>query len=160
EQQLNVKTFGGLRDIPGLTIMADNIEDRLSIISFYFEDIHYNLVVKLLNDRFGIQARGGCSCAGTYGHYLLHVDKYTSKRITDKIDEGDLSTMPGWVRLSLHPTTTDEEVEYIVESLRQIKRHVKAWEQDYVYDPRTNEFTHKDGWRQLQQTVEGWFASE
>lgn len=94
EKELVRSLFKGLREIPGLVLLADHIEDRLGMLSFYFTDIHYNLVVKLLNDRFGIQARGGCSCAGTYGHHLLHVDHYTSKRITDKIDGRDLSSKP------------------------------------------------------------------
>lgn len=157
EQQLVQKAFDGLRQIPGLTILADNIQHRLGIISFYFEKIHYNLVVKLLNDRYGVQVRGGCSCAGTYGHYLLHVDQYTSKRITDKIDEGDLSAKPGWVRLSLHPTTTDREVEFILNALREIEKNAQEWTKVYMYDLHTNEFRHKDDRGELQQAVEQWF---
>ncbi len=91
EDELVHIAFEGLRKIPNLHILADNVEHRLGAISFYVDDIHYNLIVKLLNDRFGIQVRGGCSCAGTYGHYLLHVDPNRSRRITEKIDEGDLS---------------------------------------------------------------------
>jgi selenocysteine lyase/cysteine desulfurase len=150
--------FRELRGVPGLHLLADNLEDRLGIFSFYFDSIHYNLVVKLLNDRFGIQARGGCSCAGTYGHYLLHVDKFTSKRITDKIDEGDLSNKPGWVRLSAHPTMTDAEMEYILDAVRQIGRHAKEWEQDYLYDRHSNEYTHRADHGQLRRTVEEWFT--
>ncbi len=157
EQQLVQKAFDGLRQIPGLTILADNLQHRLGIISFYFEKIHYNLVVKLLNDRYGIQVRGGCSCAGTYGHYLLHVDQYTSKRITDKIDGGDLSTKPGWVRLSLHPTTTDRELEFILNALREIEKNAGEWEKVYTYDSHTNEFRHKDDRGELQQAVKQWF---
>jgi selenocysteine lyase/cysteine desulfurase len=160
EHRLVSKTLTGLREIPGLTILADNIEHRLGIISFYLEEIHYNLVVKLLNDRFGIQTRGGCSCAGTYGHYLLHVDKYASKRITNKIDEGDLSIKPGWVRLSLHPTTTDEEIDYILGAVHEIRRNAKQWESDYTYDPHTNEYTHQLDRGKLRQKVEGWFKLE
>ena len=156
EQQLVQKAFDGLRQIPGLTILADNIQHRLGIISFYFEKIHYNLVVKLLNDRYGVQVRGGCTCAGTYGHYLLHVDQYTSKRITDKIDEGDLSTKPGWVRLSLHPTT-DRELEFILNALREIEKNAGEWEKDYTYDAHTNEFRHKNDRGELRGTVGGWF---
>ena len=157
EHQLVRKLFTGLRAIPGLTILADSYEDRLGLISFYFEKIHYNLIVKLLNDRYGIQVRGGCSCAGTYGHYLLHVDHYTSKRITDKIDEGDLSTKPGWVRLSVHPTTTDEEVDLILSALREIQLNADAWSRDYTYDAHTNEFRHKTGDAHQKKSVDQWF---
>ncbi|MHB9013559.1 MAG: aminotransferase class V-fold PLP-dependent enzyme, partial [Ignavibacteriaceae bacterium] len=62
EKYLVKTAIYGLRKIPGLHILADNIEDRLGAISFYVDKIHYNLLVKILNDRFGIQMRGGCSC--------------------------------------------------------------------------------------------------
>ena len=80
EHEIVAALLGGLRSVPKLHLLAGHIDDRLGIISFYVEDLHYNLVVKLLNDRFGIQVRGGCSCAGTYGHYLLHVDPQRSGR--------------------------------------------------------------------------------
>ena len=106
-----------MKKIPALHILAGNIEHRLGAISFYVDNIHYNLIVKLLNDRFGVQVRGGCSCAGTYGHYLLHVDPNHSKTITDKIDQGDLSEKPGWVRLSIHPTMTDNELRTTIDGI-------------------------------------------
>ena len=90
EQALLAVLLQELRAIPRLHILADHLEDRLPIVSFYVEELHYNLLVRLLNDRFGVQVRGGCSCAGTYGHYLLHVDPNRSQRITGKIDQGDL----------------------------------------------------------------------
>ena len=158
EEELKPKIFRELRSIPGLHILADNIEERLGIFSIYFDDIHYNLVVKLLNDRFGIQVRGGCSCAGTYGHYLLHVDQFTSKRITEKIDEGDLSGKPGWVRFSIHPAMTTAEVDYILNAIREVGQKSKEWERDYVYDRHSNEYTHKADNGQLRRTVEEWFT--
>ncbi len=142
EHELLAKTFPVLRDIPGLVILADHSEDRLGVISFYVEGIHYNLIVQLLNDRFGIQVRGGCSCAGTYGHYLLHVDWEKSHMITDKIDAGDLSAKPGWVRFSLHPTMTTEELEFSANAIREIVENVDEWGRDYRYDNHTNEFSH------------------
>jgi selenocysteine lyase/cysteine desulfurase len=134
-----------LRTIPRLHILADHLESRLPIVSFYVEDIHYNLLVRLLNDRFGVQVRGGCSCAGTYGHYLLHVDPNRSSRITDKIDQGDLSEKPGWVRMSLHPTTTTAELQALVEAVRECVRHATEWGADYRYSSRTNEFSSANG---------------
>jgi hypothetical protein len=99
-------------------------------------------MVKLLNDRYGIQMRGGCSCAGTYGHYLLHVDPTRSKRISDKIDQGDFSLKPGWVRFSLHPTMTDKELDYILSAIEEIIINAKSWSQDYTYSSHTNEYCH------------------
>lgn len=157
EEQLLRMAFDGLRPIPGLRIMADHLEDRQSIISFYVEGIHYNLIVKLLNDRFGVQTRGGCVCAGTYGHYLLHVDPVQSKRITDKIDDGDLSEKPGWVRVSLHPTTTDDELEYIVDAIAKIVRNHGQWGRDYTYSSTKNEYQPVAGEPWGTDELEAWF---
>lgn len=157
EHELGKLMFNRMRAIPHLTILADNVEDRLCMFSFYFDNIHYNLVVKILNDRFGIQARGGCSCAGTYGHYLLHVDQQHSKSITDKIDAGDLSEKPGWVRISLHPTTTNGEAIYITDALSQIENKINLWRDDYLYDPHTNEFRHKNESGALAKMTQSWF---
>jgi selenocysteine lyase/cysteine desulfurase len=160
ETEMLPMAFDGLRRIPGLRILADHIEDRLCIISFYVEGIHYNLIVKLLNDRFGIQTRGGCSCAGTYGHYLLHVDPAQSKHITDMIDHGDLSEKPGWVRLSLHPTTTDEEMEYIVDAIGKIVKSHGEWGREYEYSAASNEYLPVAGEPWGEEELEAWFELE
>lgn len=157
EIQIVPKIIAGLMSIPGVHLLANEHEDRQPIFSFYVENMHYNLMVRLLNDRFGVQARGGCSCAGTYGHYLLHVDPTRSRRITDKIDDGDLSDKPGWVRLSFHPTSPDDEIEACVEAVREVVRHREAWGQDYGYDPHTNEYRHRDGDNAAQERVRSWF---
>ncbi|WP_042355456.1 aminotransferase class V-fold PLP-dependent enzyme [Bacillus rubiinfantis] len=140
EQELLTLLFPQLEEIPRLHILEGHIKKRQGIISFYIEDIHYNLVVRLLNDRYGIQVRGGCSCAGTYGHYLFQIDKTSSKLITAKIDKGDLSSKPGWVRFSIHPIMTNEEVIFFVKALREIVANIKKWEKEYVYDVKTNDY--------------------
>ncbi|MBN1559436.1 aminotransferase class V-fold PLP-dependent enzyme [candidate division KSB1 bacterium] len=157
EATLVRRLFEGLRAIPNIHILADSIEDRLGIFSFYVHSMHYNLMVRLLNDRFGIQVRGGCSCAGTYGHFLLHVDPQRSKSMTDKIDQGDLSAKLGWVRLSIHPTMTDDEIAYILDAIRQIVRYGDSWGKDYRYDPRSNEFIHKEKPSNISKMVEEWY---
>jgi selenocysteine lyase/cysteine desulfurase len=159
EKELIARAFSGLRKIPGLHILADPIEDRLGVISFYFDSIHYNLVVRLLSDRFGIQVRGGCVCAGTYGHYLLNVSHEKSKAITDKIDRGDLSEKPGWVRLSIHPTMTDLQLGYILEALKEIRKNHDKWIVDYAYDRNTNEFRYSGGFKDIIR-VDPWFELE
>ncbi len=140
EELLLKAAFQKLKPIPNLHILADNVEKRLGIISFYVDNIHYNLIVKLLNDLYGIQVRGGCSCAGTYGHYLLHIGPQLSRKITDQIDHGDLSAKPGWVRLSIHPTTTDAELEFIVEAIADIVKNISGYEKDYNYLVSQNQF--------------------
>jgi len=144
EQELLKIAFEELPKINGLRILADNIRERLGVISFYMIGIHHNLVVRLMNDRFGIQLRGGCSCAGTYGHFLLDVDVQISKEITDRIEAGDLSGKPGWVRLSLHPTMTNDELHFIIDALKQLTYNHEEWRNDYMYSRKTNEFYHKD----------------
>jgi hypothetical protein len=114
-------------------------------------------VVKLLNDRFGIQTRGGCSCAGTYGHYLLNVDRPTSKSIEEKILNGCLSKRPGWVRMSIHPTTTNAEVDLICEAVKEVSLNFKQWGEDYRYDPVKNEFTHGTHNTIEKKITENWF---
>jgi selenocysteine lyase/cysteine desulfurase len=146
----------GLMQIPGLKVLADNCPKRLSVVSFYHPEIHYNLFVKILSDRFGIQVRGGCACAGTYGHYLLHVSHEKSNRITEKINQGDMSEKPGWVRLSLHPTNTNKELAFILNALHETVTHHQIWKKDYVYQSRINEFYPKNKSHKLK-IPDNWF---
>ena len=143
EEELVVLTMKGLSEVPGIRILAGNSEHRLGIISFYHPDIHFNLIVKLLSDRYGIQVRGGCACAGTYGHFLLEVSYDRSHQITEKINHGDLSEKPGWVRVSLHPVITDEEVLFFINALKEIVTNHTEWKKDYIYNPKKNEFEHR-----------------
>lgn len=144
EEELLELAFKGLDEIDGLRILADNVRNRLGVISFYIENIHYNLLVQILNDKFGIQTRGGCACAGTYGHFLLEVSYEQSQEITDKINHGDLSEKPGWVRWSLHPTMTNEEVEIMIFALKDIVENIEMYKNDYVHVQRSNVFRHKN----------------
>lgn len=143
EKELIDIAFSELGAIDRLHILADNIKDRLGVFSFYVDGVHHNLITKLLNDRYGIQVRGGCSCAGTYGHFLLNVDVRQSKEITDRIEAGDLSLKPGWVRLSLHPTMSDDELRYIIAAIRSTITNAHEWGKEYRYDNHTNEFYHE-----------------
>ncbi|WP_206483581.1 aminotransferase class V-fold PLP-dependent enzyme [Thalassotalea sp. G2M2-11] len=129
-----------------VVMLEPNLKDRLAIVSFYVKGAHHNLVVRLLNDRFGIQTRGGCSCAGTYGHILLNVDQDTSCEITKKIDSGDFAEKPGWIRASFHPTMTDKEIAYVVDAINQVTANIEIWSQDYRFNPAIGDFEH----RQLQ----------
>jgi len=158
EQEMLPKIFDALSRIRGMHLLAEHQQHRLGIFSFWIENIHYNLFVKILNDRFGVQVRGGCSCAGTYGHYLLHVDPKRSHRITEKINKGDLSEKPGWVRMSIHPTMTDEELDYILHAIAEIARHIQNWEKDYHYDMHTNEFRHRGEESTAANIVSEWFG--
>ncbi len=157
ERELVELIWDRLAAIPGLHVLANQHRDRLAIISFYIEHLHYNLAVRLLNDRYGIQTRGGCSCAGTYGHFLLQVTPGRSKSITDRIDLGDKSDKPGWIRLSLHPTTTDAEAHRLVEAITALAAHHRVWAADYTYNSRTNEYTHHQDTGAIGRRVQHWF---
>ena len=157
EHELVQYVFERLGNVTGLNILAPQHQDRLGVFSFYIDDLHFNLGVKLLNDRFGIQTRGGCSCAGTYGHYLLHVDQETSNAIVCKISSGDLEEKPGWIRMSIHPTTTNAEIEIVCNSILELVENHKEWGKDYIYNNKTNEFTHKNAQFQEKDIVKSWF---
>lgn len=145
EEEIVPHVMDALQAIPGVNLLARTHRDRLAIFSFYVTGIHYNLIVQLLNDRFGVQARGGCSCAGTYGHYLLHVDPTLSHSITERIDQGDLSDKPGWVRVSFHPSSTQADIDHTIHAVRAIVENIGEWAKDYAHSPVTNEFTPRSG---------------
>lgn len=134
EEEILTKIFSKLENIPNLHLLAGQHKKRLGVISFYIDELHYNVGVKLLNDRFGIQTRGGCSCAGTYGHYLLNVDEATSGTITTQISSGDCSAKPGWIRMSIHPTHTNAEIDFLVDGITKLAANFKNWIQAYDID--------------------------
>lgn len=157
EHELVEYVLDRFAQIPNLVVLAGQHRDRLGVLSFYIEDLHFNLGVKLLNDRFGIQTRGGCSCAGTYGHYLLHVDQETSHYLTEKISLGDLIQKPGWIRMSIHPTTTNAEIEMVCDAIEELAKNHPQWANEYQYHKARNEFEHVADARPLQAQVENWF---
>ncbi|WP_338407619.1 aminotransferase class V-fold PLP-dependent enzyme [uncultured Flavobacterium sp.] len=149
--------FSNIGTIPNIKILAAQHQDRLGVISFYIDELHFNLGVKLLNDKFGIQTRGGCSCAGTYGHFLLHVDQEASHQLIDEISLGDLLRKPGWIRMSIHPTSTNEEIKLVCESIKALAQNHKEWSKDYDYNKNSNEFIHKRAKSFEKEMVEQWF---
>lgn len=158
EEEILDLAWAAFAQMPKVHVFADHQKERLPIFSFIIDDVHYNLVVKLLNDRFGIQVRGGCSCAGTYGHYLFEISYERSKDFTHHIDIGDLSQKLGWIRISFHPVMTNEEVQYCMDAIRQISEHHEEWKKEYIYSPKSNEFTHKDVLvAPEKELVEGWY---
>jgi len=157
EDELLEIIFSRLRRMRNIEVLESQNEVRLGVISFIVKAAHYNLVVKLLNDRFGIQTRGGCACAGTYGHILLHVDQLHSFEIWDEMHKGHLSCKPGWLRMSFHPVMTNEEVEFLLDAIEQVALHYNEWKKDYVYDETTNEYHHNTIPDVIKETVDGWY---
>ena len=157
EHEIVEYVFSELNAIDNLNILANQHQERLGVISFYIKDLHFNLGVKLLNDKFGIQTRGGCSCAGTYGHYLLHVDQKTSQDLVCQITSGDLIKKPGWIRMSIHPTTTSAEIKFVCDSIKALVTNHAEWALDYDYNAGTNEFVHRNAKHLEIQMVKNWF---
>ncbi len=120
EAEMVGRLMGRLTSTTGVEVLAADQRARLGVISFIVEGMHYHSVAKTLNDRFGIQARGGCSCAGTYGHYLLGIDRARSEAIRSALLSGEMRSKPGWVRLSVHPTMTNDEIGYIADAVEMI----------------------------------------
>ncbi|MGH1367552.1 MAG: aminotransferase class V-fold PLP-dependent enzyme [Maritimibacter sp.] len=112
-------------DVPGLKVLAGDNAQRLPIFSFLIEDasgtrVNHNLVTQMLSDRFGIQARGGCACAGPYGHRLLGLDRSDARRLRAAILAGDEAARPGWTRLNLSYVMAPETVDYILSSVAEL----------------------------------------
>ena len=155
EEELLKIAFEEISKIESIHILAENIKDRLGVITMYSEKIHHNLIVKILNDKYGIQVRGGCSCAGPYGHYLFHIDKKISKLFTNKIEQGDSSVKPGWIRISLHPTLSNKELFYIINALKEIVDNVELWTKDYFQDKSGEWFYQKSKFD--SEKLKKWF---
>lgn len=140
EEAILGKVFSRLEKVNNLHILAGNLKHRVGAISFYIDGLHFNLGVKLLNDYFGIQVRGGCACAGTYGHYLLDINQQRSNEIIECILNNNLAVRPGWIRLSIHPTLSDSEVETIISGIEYVAANFEELSKEYTYNPSKNIF--------------------
>jgi selenocysteine lyase/cysteine desulfurase len=134
---------------PNLSILGNPEAERLSIVSFVvrFGDrfLHHNFVVALLNDLFGIQARGGCSCAGPYGHRLLGIDLDTSHRFEAQIGQGCEVIKPGWVRVNFNYFISEAEFSYILEAVHLVAQHGWRLLPDYRFEVASALWRHRLG---------------
>ncbi|MGL5816458.1 MAG: aminotransferase class V-fold PLP-dependent enzyme [Phycicoccus sp.] len=135
---------------PAIEILGNLDAPRLSIVSFVVRApsgryLHHNFVVSLLNDLFGIQARGGCSCAGPYGHRLLGIDLDRSREFEREIAGGCEGIKPGWVRVSFNYFISDTVADYVVDAVRLVARDGWRLLGDYLFDPVTGLWRHRRG---------------
>jgi selenocysteine lyase/cysteine desulfurase len=132
-----------------IQILGNPKAERLSIVSFVvrFGDryLHHNYVVALLNDLFGIQARGGCSCAGPYGHRLLGIDLDRSLQFERQIGLGCEVIKPGWVRVNFNYFISEEEFQFIVEGVHLIANHGWRLLPQYRFETETALWRHRRG---------------
>ena len=109
---------------PNLEILGNPSTRRIAIMALRFKhddkDLHYGFIVSLLNDLFGIQVRGGCSCAGPYGHSLLGIDMPYSRAIESEIKQGNMLLRPGWVRLNFNYFIDEQEFEYLLKAVELV----------------------------------------
>jgi len=135
---------------PSIEVLGNLAAHRLSIVSFVVRRpggryLHHNFVVALLNDLFGIQSRGGCSCAGPYGHRLLGIDLDRSHRFEQEIIAGCEGIKPGWVRISFNYFISEAVHRYIVEAVHLVATHGHKLLPDYRFEPRTGLWRHRAG---------------
>lgn len=135
---------------PAIEILGNLEAERLSIVSFVVRGrggryLHHNFVVAVLNDLFGIQARGGCSCAGPYGHHLLGIDLERSHEFEREIARGCEGIKPGWVRVNFNYFISDVVADYVIEAVRLVAREGWRLLGDYDFDPATGLWRHHDG---------------
>ena len=134
---------------PSIELLGNPHADRLSIASFVVRRpggryLHHNAVVAILNDVFGIQARGGCSCAGPYGHRLLGIDLERSHAFEEQIASGCEGIKPGWVRVSFNYFISDEVFRYLVEAVCLTADLGHRLVPQYRFDPVSGLWRHRD----------------
>lgn len=135
---------------PNIQILGNTDAHRLSIVSFVVRRpggryLHHNFVVALLNDLFGIQSRGGCSCAGPYGHRLLGIDIDRSHRFEQEIIAGCEGIKPGWVRINFNYFISPAVFDYLVEAVHLVAAYGRTLLPDYLFDPYSGLWRHRDG---------------
>jgi selenocysteine lyase/cysteine desulfurase len=124
-------------------VLGDPGAERLGIVSMIFHGLHHNYVVALLSDFFGLQVRGGCMCAGPYGHDLLGIDEQVSHGIRRELLQGHCGLKPGWVRVSFSPVTREDEFQALLEGVRFVAREGRRHLDDYEMDDATGEWRRK-----------------
>ncbi|HWC13199.1 MAG TPA: aminotransferase class V-fold PLP-dependent enzyme [Actinomycetota bacterium] len=134
---------------PNIEILGNLHAERLSIVSFVVKHgeryLHHNFIVALLNDLFGIQSRGGCSCAGPYGHRLLGIDIDTSHAFQREIARGCEGIKPGWTRVNFNYFISETVFEYILDAVDLVASQGWRLLPAYDFHPVTGEWTHSSG---------------
>jgi selenocysteine lyase/cysteine desulfurase len=158
EDEMVARVRAAWRANPAIEVLGPAEEPRLPIFSFNIAAdkgyLHPNFVVALLNDLFGIQARGGCSCAGPYGHDLLGIDSRESERFDRLVARGMDIFKPGWTRLNFHFTFDDATVDYIIAAVDFVARRGRHLLPLYDCEPETARWQR----RGAADTTEGFTA--
>lgn len=148
DRELITRAMSAWGDNANLDVLGADKPNRLPIFSFRVGDgkgghLHHQLATRLLSDVYGIQARGGCVCAGPYGHRLLHVDREPSERIRQAIKDGHEIEKPGWVRLNLSYLMDDAKADFIIKSVDALAAGNGSWSHYYVCDEHKAQYCHE-----------------
>ncbi|WP_170788154.1 aminotransferase class V-fold PLP-dependent enzyme [Ruegeria lacuscaerulensis] len=145
EVQYNQMALQGWGDNPNLTLLGVDNPHRLPIFSFLVRDnagnlVHQQLFTRMLSDIYGIQARGGCACAGPYAHRLLGIDRDTSEALHAALSAGEEMKKPGWVRLNFSYLMSEQTVQFVIDSVNDLSRRTAEFAPFYTADPATARF--------------------
>jgi selenocysteine lyase/cysteine desulfurase len=144
------RALAAWQEEPTIEILGNLAAERLSIVSFVVRApsgryLHHNFVVAVLNDLFGIQSRGGCSCAGPYGHQLLGIDIELSHEYAREIAHGCEGIKPGWVRINFNYFISERVFEYVVAAVRLVAREGWRLLGEYRFDVTHGLWRHRSG---------------
>jgi selenocysteine lyase/cysteine desulfurase len=150
EREFSTRALERLGQNPKLEILGNLTAKRLAVVSFLVRSdatsggryLHPRFVVRLLNDLFGIQSRGGCACAGPYGHQLLHINDDLSQRYMNTIQAGFEGIKPGWTRLNFNYFISDEEFEFLICALEFVADHGAKFVPLYDLDWHSGAWKH------------------
>jgi selenocysteine lyase/cysteine desulfurase len=150
EEELLRRAVDAWTQVPSIEILGNLDAERLSIVSFVVRRpggryLHHNFVVAVLNDLFGIQSRGGCSCAGPYGHRLLGIDIERSHEFEREITHGCEGIKPGWVRINFNYFISDAVLDYVVAAVMLVAEQGWRLLPAYRFDPATGLWRHRSG---------------
>ena len=131
--------------VPGLTLLGHATAHRLPIFSFTVRGasgapVHQQLFTRMLSDVYGIQARGGCACAGPYAHRLLDIDQPQSDALLADLLAGRELQKPGWVRLNFSYLMAEETVDYVIDCVARLVGEAEEIASAYDADPSTARF--------------------
>ena len=150
EEKFLARALAVWKSEPQIELLGNMGAERLSILSFVLRTpsgklLHHNFIVALLNDLFGIQSRGGCSCAGPYGHRLLGIDIEKSRKIEEEVNTGCEGIKPGWVRINFNYFFSDAVVDYIISAVRFVAQKGHLFLTDYRFDATSGIWHHRNG---------------
>ena len=138
-RELTARAIAAWSGVERLELLGSLAALRLPIFAFRMRDgsgnhIHQQLVTRMLSDRFGIQARGGCACAGPYVHRLLGIGPAESEAMRQAILAGNEIAKPGFTRLNFSVLLPDEKVAFILDSITKLATEASQYTGRYDFD--------------------------